>query len=598
MMPDKCKLQQIAITAAGMIGVGGVMVYRTLNPAPNDYQAIADLYLNPTASFLGALFPVIILAPFGYWITGRLIRRHLIHSRSNSLVWQTFLENDPEITAVVERMSSLSPKNVEKFRVLLVQHRDCTRAKEFEDEAIRRIQGPAFVGDASLREAYISLNQEDARLGDELVRVVRVIGTPKDLERTIAQVRKKVPAKGKFDEADQDAPANDMAPTQFGHDEAQEPTGAETVLEQKPELTDPAFVADPAIVQPPDVESSLEQQFEPTDPVIVAEPPIVQPPDVETSLEQQSDLQRRSAPTDPMIVAEPASVQPRQPRSAALVTGLLGLVVVASVGVWLANTHRTPLPPSTPVTAGTFEEALAAFNRSDYGTALRLFRPLADQGDVHAQYDLGLMYLDGQGIPQNDAEAVRWFRLAADRGHAAAQNNLGASYLNGRGVPQNYGEATKWYRKAADQGHVLAQFSLGTMYAEGNGVPQSFAEAMKWFRLAADQGNADAQFGLGGGYYHGLGGMPKNYAEALKWFRLAADQGDIGAQSYLGVMYANGEATPQNYVNAYMWFSLAAAQGDKDAVKKYELALQHLTVAEVAEAQRRVREWKPKSTSH
>lgn len=86
-------------------------------------------------------------------------------SGSNDEVWQTFLEHDPSISETVERLSSLSPRNVEEFRTLLLQHRDCSRAKEFEDEAIRRIQGPAFIGDPTLREAYISLNREDGRLG-------------------------------------------------------------------------------------------------------------------------------------------------------------------------------------------------------------------------------------------------------------------------------------------------------------------------------------------------------------------------------------------------------------------------------------------------
>lgn len=115
---------------------------------------------------------------------------------SNDQVWQTFLEHDPSVSEAVERLSSLSPRNVEEFRTLLLQHRDRTRVKEFEDEAVRRVQGPPFVGDASLLQAYGSLNHEDGRLGDEFVRVVGVIGKPKDLERTVALVRKKFLAKG------------------------------------------------------------------------------------------------------------------------------------------------------------------------------------------------------------------------------------------------------------------------------------------------------------------------------------------------------------------------------------------------------------------
>lgn len=81
---------------------------------------------------------------------------------------------------------------MEEFRTLFLEQRDCSRIKEFEEETISRVQGPAFASDATLREAYIELNSEDARLGDELVRVVGVIGQPKDLDRIIAQVRKEV----------------------------------------------------------------------------------------------------------------------------------------------------------------------------------------------------------------------------------------------------------------------------------------------------------------------------------------------------------------------------------------------------------------------
>ena len=108
---------------------------------------------------------------------------------------------------------------------------------------------------------------------------------------------------------------------------------------------------------------------------------------------------------------------------------------------------------ASPVAAGPVEDAIAAQGRGDYATALRLFRPLADQGDALAQYNLGVMYSNGQGVPQNYAEAMKWYRLAANQGDADAQYNLGVMYDNGQGVPQDYAEAVKWYRLAADQGN-------------------------------------------------------------------------------------------------------------------------------------------------
>jgi uncharacterized protein len=144
-------------------------------------------------------------------------------------------------------------------------------------------------------------------------------------------------------------------------------------------------------------------------------------------------------------------------------------------------------------TAGQFEVGEAAYARGDYTTALRLFRPLANQGNASAQLRLGFMYYSGQGVPQNYAEAMKWSRLAADQGDPDAQLNVGIMYAKGYGVPRDYAEAMKWLRLAADQGDSDAQLNVGIMYAKGYGVPQDYAEAMKWYRLSADQGNAEAQ---------------------------------------------------------------------------------------------------------
>jgi TPR repeat protein len=80
---------------------------------------------------------------------------------------------------------------------------------------------------------------------------------------------------------------------------------------------------------------------------------------------------------------------------------------------------------AAPVAAGPLEDAIAANDRGDYATALRLLGPLADQGNARAQFNLGLMYDEGRGVAQNKAEALKWYGLAANQGHAIAQYNLG-----------------------------------------------------------------------------------------------------------------------------------------------------------------------------
>jgi TPR repeat protein len=161
-------------------------------------------------------------------------------------------------------------------------------------------------------------------------------------------------------------------------------------------------------------------------------------------------------------------------------------------------------------------------------TTLRLIRPLANDGDAVAQFNLGLMYATGQGVQQDNAAAALWFRKAAEQGYAPAQSNLGTVYLYGRGVTQDDTEAVAWFRKAADQRDAIAEFLLGNQYANGKGLPQDYSEAMIWFQRAAEQGHPVAKL-------------------------------------FLGVMYAEGRGVPQDYIRAHMWFSLAAAQGEQRA---------------------------------
>jgi len=207
------------------------------------------------------------------------------------------------------------------------------------------------------------------------------------------------------------------------------------------------------------------------------------------------------------------------------------------------------------------QKGLDAYQRGDFATALRELEPLAKQGDAKAQYGLGFMYSQGQGVPKDYKKAAKWYKLSAEQGYADAQNSLGVMYQNGSGVSQDYKTAVKWYRLAADQGVAQAQSNLGNMYDQGQGVPQDYAEAARWYRLAAERGNALAQYNLGVMYQNGQG-VSQNDKEAVKWFRLAAEQGDAHTQYILGAMYRDGRDVSQNDKEAVKWFRLAAEQGD------------------------------------
>jgi TPR repeat protein len=145
-----------------------------------------------------------------------------------------------------------------------------------------------------------------------------------------------------------------------------------------------------------------------------------------------------------------------------------------------------------------FQAAHDAYAAGDYETAFREIKPLAEQGDVDAQFTLGAMYARGEGITQNFKEAVKWYRLAAEQGNARAQFYLGGMYDGGLGITQNFKEAAEWYRLAAEQGDVDAQNRLGLMYTVGRGVIQDYILAHMWFNISSSNGNEVAKKGRDG----------------------------------------------------------------------------------------------------
>jgi len=100
-----------------------------------------------------------------------------------------------------------------------------------------------------------------------------------------------------------------------------------------------------------------------------------------------------------------------------------------------------------------FQAGLDAYNKGDYVTAAKEWRPLAEEGSAVAQFNLGLLYLDGRGVPQSDAEAANWFRRAAEQDYPQAQHNLGAMYGKGQGVKRDLVQAYKWLNICAAKGN-------------------------------------------------------------------------------------------------------------------------------------------------
>ena len=107
--------------------------------------------------------------------------------------------------------------------------------------------------------------------------------------------------------------------------------------------------------------------------------------------------------------------------------------------------------------AADFDKGLAAARAGDFATALAEWKPLAEQGDAVAQFYLGVMYANGEGVLEDDKEAVKWFKLAAEQGYAKAQYNLGLMYDNGEGVIQDNVYAHMWCNIAASNGSENAK---------------------------------------------------------------------------------------------------------------------------------------------
>ena len=164
-----------------------------------------------------------------------------------------------------------------------------------------------------------------------------------------------------------------------------------------------------------------------------------------------------------------------------------------------SDTESARLTPTDKI-LGAFRTTIAVIVVAGLAGALMLaqgdfeaVREAAEQGDATAQFNLGVMYAKGEGVPRDDTEAVRWYRQAAEQDHADAQFVLGLMYTNGLGVLKDDTEAVRWYRGAAVQDHADAQLFLGGMYAAGRGVLKDFVLAHMWFNIAGANGNEIAR---------------------------------------------------------------------------------------------------------
>jgi len=189
----------------------------------------------------------------------------------------------------------------------------------------------------------------------------------------------------------------------------------------------------------------------------------------------------------------------------------------------------------------------------------------AEKGDAAACNNLGVNYMNGQGVKKDYEKAFYWFRKAADKGLARGQYNLGRCYWYGWGGMPDQEIAVIFLRRAAEQGHGRAQFFIGWCYdhAQG-GVKQDLPEAVKWYRKAAEQDVREAQVNLGMCCQEGRG-MAQDLEEGAKWFRRAAEAKFVPARNSLGICYELGKGVEKDEMEAVKWYRKAAEDGMPEA---------------------------------
>ncbi len=209
-----------------------------------------------------------------------------------------------------------------------------------------------------------------------------------------------------------------------------------------------------------------------------------------------------------------------------------------------------------------WETSIASFKAGDIPSAIRAWETLADKGVSKAQYNLSLLYFNGQGVGQDGALALKWCQQAAQLGHSKAQYLLGQMYATGKGVDKDDSISQSWYQKSAEAGYADAQFAIGSMLRKSEDADSE--QAFKWIKKAAEQGKAAAQLELARMYEGGWGG--KNGAgEATQWMRKAAEQGNAEAEAQLGDAYLRGRNVVQDCVEGEKWLRKAVGHGDVES---------------------------------
>ena len=169
---------------------------------------------------------------------------------------------------------------------------------------------------------------------------------------------------------------------------------------------------------------------------------------------------------------------------------------------------------------------------------------IANSGDPHAQYLMGLLFRDGGLLVPDAEQAKRWLEVSAQE-LPDAQYALGKLYLSDDPDIHDPAKGTCWLQRAADSGHEYAAYRLGKEYLAGENIPKDAAQAAAYIRRAAEQANPYAQYLLGKLYLMGEG-VPKDEGKAQYWFSMAERNGHAYAGYFLDRMERQEDLPPPN----------------------------------------------------
>jgi TPR repeat protein len=165
-----------------------------------------------------------------------------------------------------------------------------------------------------------------------------------------------------------------------------------------------------------------------------------------------------------------------------------------------------------------YERGIELVGQKNYEKALKAFDLGAKTGDLNAMTALGIMYITGVGVVQNDTKGFKYVKDAANKSHPKAQYTLGAIYYLGAGVTVDFDKAFKWISLSADQGYRDAQHNLAQMYELGEGTSQDFEKAYEYYLIASRSGNLDSQIRVAKMYQEGIG-TEKSLEKSSYWLK-------------------------------------------------------------------------------